>query len=211
VADANKLQVTPTVKEVCVMSGPAYGACWGCPVNTCPLWIEPNPVTALYEGVALKAAQRLAENRTVVEGVGGRSFLEVTPELVIERGIATYDVSELAAELSSALLDPDVKKRLQIWTAAEAAVLRVPALRSALVKAEDQYLRDWMRAYNEAGKSPTDSEVMVRDERVDRLEAAIAAQVYGIPKDEDAVREAIAFIKGHRLKPTLEYRRDHTR
>jgi hypothetical protein len=26
----NKNGVTPTVKEVCILEGPAYGQCWGC-------------------------------------------------------------------------------------------------------------------------------------------------------------------------------------
>lgn len=200
----NQDGVMPTVKEVCVLEGPAYGQCWGCPVTECPLWIEPNALTSVMTGIAMRAAIRLQENRTVVEGLGGHSLVptdetHVTPE------------AELGFDLADALNRPDVKRRLQVWMAAEAAVLRVPALRSALVKAEDQHLREWMRAYQQSDKEPTDSDVMQRDARIDRLEASIAAQVYGVPGDTEAVREAITYLKGHNLKPTAEYRRDHTR
>jgi hypothetical protein len=53
----------------------------GLPVTECPLWVEPNAISAQQSGVALKAAKRLAENRTVVEDLGVRSFLQIRDDL----------------------------------------------------------------------------------------------------------------------------------
>lgn len=189
----------PTVENTCILTGPGYGQCWGCPVLQCPLNIPPNPVTALASGVAAKAAERLRDNRTVVYGSGGRTLYDHIAE--DEEG--EHSLEEAAATLAEALWEPEVEQRLRARQAAEAVVQGV--LEGRISSKQDTFIKKWFKTF--AFREPTWDEVNRRDINLEHIAADVAAEVYGA--DRELVRKELASLRGTHLKVTDEYRRDH--
>lgn len=178
-----------TVEDVCILEGPGYGECWGCPVQSCVLWESPSPLSAETQIVALNAVERLVQKRTVI---GDGSF----------NAEARADPEEAAFALTVAVGDPKVQQALAVQMAAEAAVQGL--VPEVCANREVALYRTFFEAHTITPPSERDWELF--EEKVDRARAESVAYSYGV-KNIDELTRWVTRLRTHKLKPTKRYLR----
>jgi len=168
--------VNPTVDEVCVIVGPGYGECWGCPVKACVLWQDSTaPESESTRAVASAAAAKLASRSKVIQPMTG--LAQVSPE-------------SATSLLAHAVSYPDVQARLRVQMATEAIMQDV--CHAAIVKRQRQYTDRWAKALK--GRSPTLQDDDALDDLMDKASADAAAEEYGC--DPAAVLKQLLWFRG---------------
>lgn len=174
------------VEDVCVLVGPGYGECWGCPVRECVLWKDP--------GAALSVASMDVALRAFTKIEAGVVQLTVDHPLDLLTG----------TEEHKGLMDREVQDDLNVNAAAEAVVLGIVP---GIEERETRVYRDWIAGLK--GREPTPDDSAHLDDLLLRCAADASARRYGAPVD--AVARRLAFLRGFKLRPTRAARRMNER